>query len=162
MVLAQVLDSMIPSISGDGVGVGVEDMSRVVVVSGKVESSAGHDLTKLGDTSVLDLDITEAVEALLGDVSGEHAEGIEESERGLSVELVLEGADSQGRLGHGGGGKSGGRADAGCNDGRLHVGCGRDEIMRMRKVVVGTKCGGKHPSRSLLQTHNTCITIPYL
>jgi hypothetical protein len=42
---------------------------------------------------VLDLDVTEAVETLLGDITGEQAEGIEESKRGLGAELILEGVE---------------------------------------------------------------------
>merc|ERR1719416_331691 len=75
-------DDLALSLEGDGirsdqggntVGVGVEGVSGVVDGSGKVESGAGHNLTKegkLSDTSVLDLDVTEAVEAFLGGVSG--------------------------------------------------------------------------------------------
>jgi hypothetical protein len=108
---------------GDTVGEGVEGVTRVVDISGEVDSGAGHNLAQegeLGDTSVLDLDVTEAIESLLGNIAGEHAEGIEESERGLGAELVLEGADGRGGLCHGGGGKSGGGADEGGDDGRLH------------------------------------------
>ena len=50
------------------VGVGVEGVSGVVDGSCKVDSIAGYDLAKegkLGDTSVLNLNIAEAVEALL-------------------------------------------------------------------------------------------------
>ena len=53
---------------GKTVGVGVEGVSGVVDVTGEVDSGAGHDLSQegeLGDASVLDLDITEAVESLL-------------------------------------------------------------------------------------------------
>mmetsp|Transcript_26703 Transcript_26703/g.57414 ORF Transcript_26703/g.57414 Transcript_26703/m.57414 type:complete len:152 (-) Transcript_26703:51-506(-) len=110
---------------GNTVGEGVEGVSGVVNVSGKVESTTGHDLSqesKLTDTSVLDLDVTKAVETFLGDVSGEKAEGIEESKRSLGTKLVLEGADGRGGLGHRGRGESGGRADKGSDDSRLHVG----------------------------------------
>ncbi len=105
---------------GNAVGVGVEGITGVVDVSRKVDSGPGHDLAQegeLGDTSVLDLDVTEAVESLLGDITREHAEGIEEPERGLSAELVLESAHGRGGLGHGGWGESGGRADEGGDDG---------------------------------------------
>jgi hypothetical protein len=108
---------------GDAVGEGVKGVTGIVDVSRKVESSAGHDLAQegeLGNASVLDLDVTEAVEALLGDIAREHAEGVEETERGLGAELVLEGADGRGGLCHGGGGESGGGADEGSDDGRLH------------------------------------------
>ena len=63
---------------GNTVGEGVEGVTRVVDISRKVKSSTGHNLAKEGkltDTSVLDLDVTEAVETVLVDVSGEHAEG---------------------------------------------------------------------------------------
>jgi hypothetical protein len=105
---------------GNAVGVTVKGITGVVDVSRKVEPSASHDLAqkgKLGDASVLDLDVAEAVEALLGDITGEHAEGVEEPKRGLGAKLVLESADGQGSLGHGGRGKSGGRADEGGDDG---------------------------------------------
>ncbi|KAK1734406.1 putative chlorophyll a/b binding protein [Skeletonema marinoi] len=111
---------------GNSVGEGVEGISGVVDVSGEVDSGTGHNLAKegkLSDTSVLDLNITETVETFLGNVSGEQAEGIEESKRRLDTELILEGVQ-----GGGGGlvlgrGESGGRADKGSDDGRLHDGC---------------------------------------
>jgi hypothetical protein len=55
-----------------------------------VDSGAGDDLAeegKLGDTSVLDLDV--AVEAILVGTA-ELAEGIEEVKRSLGTELVFE------------------------------------------------------------------------
>ena len=130
-------DDLALSVEGDGigsdeggntVGEGVEGVSGVVDVSGKVESGTGDDLSeegKLSNTSVLDLYVTETVETLLGDISGEHAEGIEESKRGLGAKLILEGVQGGGGLGDGGRGESGGRADEGSDDGRLHywIGC---------------------------------------
>ena len=100
-------------------------MSGVVDVSGEVDSGAGDDLTqegKLSDTSVLDLNVTETVEALLGAVSGEHAEGIEESKRGLGTELILEGVEGGGGLANLGRGEGGGRGDGSGEDDGLH-GC---------------------------------------
>jgi hypothetical protein len=125
-------DDLALSLEGDGirsdqggntVGEGVEGVSSVVDVSGEVDSGTGDDLAKegkLSDTSVLDLNVTETVETLLCAVSGEHAEGIEESKRRLDTELILEGVQ-----GGGGGlvlgrGESGGRADKGSDDGGLH------------------------------------------
>ena len=111
--------------SGNTVGEGVEGVSGVVNASGEVDSGTGDDLAKegkLSDTSVLDLNVTEAVETLLGAVSGEHAEGIEESKRRLDTKLVLEGVEGGGGLAGLGRGESGGRADKGSDDGRLHVG----------------------------------------
>ena len=108
---------------GNTVGERVEGVSGVVDGSRKVDSSAGHNLAQegeLGDAPMLDLDVTEAVKALLGDVAREHAEGIKESERGLDAELVLEDVDGRGGLGHWGGGEGGGGANDGGNDGRLH------------------------------------------
>jgi hypothetical protein len=109
---------------GNTVGVRVERMSRVVDVSGKMDSSAGGDLAKEGkhtDTSVLDLDETKAVETVRFSISREHSEGIEESERSLGTELVLEGRSQSGggSLLHGRG-ESGGRSQKGCEDGELH------------------------------------------
>merc|ERR1719287_89946 len=112
---------------GNAVGEGVEGVAGVVNVAGEVEPGTGGDLAqegKLGDAAVLDLDVTETVEALLGAVTVEHAEGVVEPERGLGAELVLEGADGRGGLGRGGGGEGGGRADEGGEDGRLHDGNG--------------------------------------
>mmetsp|Transcript_3045 Transcript_3045/g.8595 ORF Transcript_3045/g.8595 Transcript_3045/m.8595 type:complete len:218 (-) Transcript_3045:42-695(-) len=75
-----------------------------------------------GDASVLDLDVTEAVELLLVSVSDE-AERIEESERGLGAELVLEGLDGGGAGGLLGRGEGGGGGDEGGDDDGLHFGC---------------------------------------
>mmetsp|Transcript_11608 Transcript_11608/g.24211 ORF Transcript_11608/g.24211 Transcript_11608/m.24211 type:complete len:205 (-) Transcript_11608:195-809(-) len=94
---------------GDGVGArdgspavgnGVEGGARVVDVSGKVDAVTGHDLAKEGklrDTSVLDLDVTEAIEPLLVSI-GEHTKGIEESKGGLGTELGIEGLEGSGGL----------------------------------------------------------------
>ena len=77
---------------------------------------------KLADTAVLDLDVTEAVEALLVGIL-KKAERIEEAEGGLGAELRLEGLE-----GGGGGtllGRSKGRGagDEGGNGSKLeHVG----------------------------------------
>merc|ERR1719287_74757 len=108
---------------GNAVGEGVEGVARVVDVAGEVEPGTGGDLAqegKLGDAAVLDLDVTETVEALLGAITVEHAEGVVEPERRLGAELVLEGADGRGGLGRRSGGEGGGRADEGSEDGRLH------------------------------------------
>jgi hypothetical protein len=85
-----------------------------------VDSGTGHDLaeeSKLGDTAVLDLDVSEAVETFLV-LSGELSEGVEESKRSLGTELILEGhAGGDRGLGLGGrregssGGKEGGKND---------------------------------------------------
>ena len=91
-------------------------MSGVVDVTGEVDSGVCHDLAQegeLGDASMLDLGVTKAVEALLGNTPGEHAKGIEESERRLGSELFLEGADGRGGFVHGGRGEGGGGADVG-------------------------------------------------
>ena len=79
----------------------VRELGSVVRnITGKTETSTGGDLSKegkLADTSVLDLDVTEAVESLLvGTI--QQAEGIEESKRGLGTELVLEGSKGGGGL----------------------------------------------------------------
>ena len=111
--------------SGNTVGEGVEGVSSVVNVSWKVDSSTGDNLSKegkLSNTSVLDLNVTETVETLLGAVSREHAEGIKESKRRLDSKLILESVEGGGGLAGRGRGESGGGADKGSDDGRLHVG----------------------------------------
>ena len=105
------------------IGEGVEGVSGVVNVSRKVESSTGHNLAeegKLTDTAVFDFNITEAVKTFLADISSEHAEGIVESERRLGAKLILEGANGRRGLGHGRRSESGGGADKGSDDSRLH------------------------------------------
>ena len=77
-----------------------------------MDTGTGDDVAqegKLGDASVLYLDVTEAVESLLVGAI-EQAEGIEEAERGLGSELGLEGVEGRGSLGRGGGGKGSGRS----------------------------------------------------
>jgi hypothetical protein len=101
-----------------------EGGSGVVNVSRKTDSSTGGDLSKegkLGDAAVLELDVTETVEALLVGII-EQSQRIEEAKRRLSTKLVLEGVEGGGGLAGLGGGESGGRADKGSDDGRLHVG----------------------------------------
>ena len=78
--------------AGDGgktIGEGVEGVTGEVDVAGKVDAGAGDDLAeegKLGDTAVLELDVTEALEAgLIGLV--EEAEGVVEAEGLLGTEL---------------------------------------------------------------------------
>ena len=106
------------------VRVGVERVSGVVNVSWKVDSSTGNNLAeegKLGDTAVLDLDVTEAIEAILV-FTGELSEGIEESKRRLGTELVLEGhAGGDGRLGLGSRREGSRGGEEGCKDNELHL-----------------------------------------
>jgi hypothetical protein len=98
--------------SGDTVGVRVEGVSGVVDGSGKVDSGTGHNLSeegKLADTSVLDLDVTKSVESLLGHITVEHSQRIEETKGGLRTKLVLEGVEGDGGLASLGRGEGGGR-----------------------------------------------------
>ena len=110
---------------GPTVGDGVEAGSRVVNVSGKVDSVTGDDLSKeskLGDTSVLELDITKTVEFLLVGI-GQKSQRIEESKRRLDSKLRLEGhVQGSGGLGHGRGSEGGGGTGKNGGDGELHVG----------------------------------------
>lgn len=118
---------------GNTVGEGVEGVSSVVDGSWKMDSGAGHNLAqegKLRDTSVLDLDVSEAVEALLGDVTREQAEGIEEPKWRLGTKLILEGGQRGGGLGDGGRREGGGGGDGGGEDDRLHGSTKEIEIMR--------------------------------
>jgi hypothetical protein len=99
-----------------------EGGSRVVNVSGKTDTSTGGDLAKegkLGDTSVLELNVTETVETLLVGII-KQSQRIEETKRRLGTKLVLEGVKGGGGLAGLGRGESGGRADDGSEDGRLH------------------------------------------
>jgi hypothetical protein len=108
---------------GDTVGVRGEGVTRVVNVSRKVDSGAGDDLSeegKLTDASVLDLDVTKAVEAFLV-FTRKLSEGIEESKRGLGTEFALEGhGEGAGLDGLLRGGESGGGGNKGGDDGGLH------------------------------------------
>ena len=66
---------------GNAVGEGVEGVAGVVDVAREVEAAAGGDLAEEGqltDAAVLDLDVPEAVKALLGDVAVEYAKGVVE------------------------------------------------------------------------------------
>jgi hypothetical protein len=79
---------------------GVEGISGVVNVSGKVNTSTVDDVSeesKLTNTSVLDLNITEAVETLLVSII-KKSKRIEESKRRLNSELSLESIESSGGL----------------------------------------------------------------
>eukprot|EP01083_Nonionella_stella_P050657 134672_1 len=109
---------------GPAVGVGVEGMSGRVDVSSEVSSGAGEDVTqegKLGNTSVLDLNVTEAVESLLVGLV-QKSKGIEESDRGLGTKLSLEGIEGGGGLAGHSRGKGGGRGGKGGEDSKLHHG----------------------------------------
>ena len=109
---------------GNTVGEGVKGMTGVVDVSRKVNSVTGHDLAKegkLADTAVLDLDVTEAVEALLVGII-EQTKGIEEAKRGLGSKLALEGVDGGGGFAGLGRGEGGGRSHKGGESGEFHHG----------------------------------------
>eukprot|EP00525_Craspedostauros_australis_P008678 CAMPEP_0198108092 /NCGR_PEP_ID=MMETSP1442-20131203/180_1 /TAXON_ID= /ORGANISM="Craspedostauros australis, Strain CCMP3328" /LENGTH=218 /DNA_ID=CAMNT_0043763293 /DNA_START=144 /DNA_END=800 /DNA_ORIENTATION=- len=74
-----------------------------------------------GDTSVLDLDETEALEVGLVAI-GDKAEWVEESEWSLGTELLLEGLDGGGASDLLGWGESSGGGDEGGEDAGLHGG----------------------------------------
>ena len=104
------------------VGVGVKGVAGIIDVTGKVSSRTSSDLSKEGklrNTSVLNLNITETVETfLVGTV--EQSQGIEEAKRRLGTKLTLKGVEGGGGLAGLGRGESGGGADKGSDDGRLH------------------------------------------
>ena len=107
---------------GPAVGEGVEGVSSIVNVSGKVDSGTSDDVTKeskLGDTSVLDLDVTETVESLLVSIV-KKAKRIKESERRLNTELILERSEGGGGLAGLGRCKGSSRGDSSGEDNRLH------------------------------------------
>jgi hypothetical protein len=87
-----------------------------------VNSSTGDDVSKeskLGDTSVLELNVTKTIEALLISVV-KKAKRIEESKRRLSSKLGLESLESSRGLRNLGGSKSGSRGDKGGKESELH------------------------------------------
>jgi hypothetical protein len=96
--------------------------ARVVNVSGETDPSLSDEVSddgEHGDTSVLDLDVTETVELLLVTV-GDQAEGIEESKRILGTKLIIERREAGGGGCLPGGGESSGGGDKGGEDGGLH------------------------------------------
>jgi len=110
--------------SSESVGVAIERVSGGINVSGKVDTGTGDDVTeesKLADASVLDLNVTETIEACLASLV-EESKGIEESERGLGTKLRLEGVKGGGGLSGLRRGKSGGRSHKGGEGSKLHHG----------------------------------------
>ena len=108
---------------GNTVRVRVEGVTRVVNVSWKVDSGTGDDVSKegqLGNTSVLDLNVTKTVEAFfVGSV--EQTKGIPETKRRLDTEFILESRSLQGGVGCLlGRGEGGGRSDKGGESKVLH------------------------------------------
>mmetsp|Transcript_9030 Transcript_9030/g.22384 ORF Transcript_9030/g.22384 Transcript_9030/m.22384 type:complete len:271 (-) Transcript_9030:41-853(-) len=107
---------------GPSVRVGVEGVSGLVDGSGKVDTVSGGDLSKEGkhtNAAVLDLDESETVELFLVTVFNE-SERIEESERRLGSEGILEGSQGGGGLALLDRSESGSRGDKGGNNGGLH------------------------------------------
>ena len=87
-----------------------------------MDSGAGGDLAEEGkhtDASVLDLYVSEAIEAFLV-LTAQLTEGVEETKGGLGTQFVLEGLEGGGGslLGHGG--KGGGAGEQGGEDSSLH------------------------------------------
>ena len=106
------------------VGEGIEGVSGLVDAARKVDAVAGDDLAeegKLTDAAVLDLDVTEAVEALLVGIL-KKAEGVEEAKGGLDSELGLEGLEGGGGGTLLGGGEGGGAGNEGGDGERLEHG----------------------------------------
>jgi hypothetical protein len=120
--------------SSPAVGDGVEGVSGVVNISGKVDTSTVDDVSeesKLANTSVLDLNITEAVETLLVSII-EKSKRIEESKRRLNSELSLECVKSGGGLSYLGRCKCSSRRKEGGED-KLHFDCCKLYIVRISK-----------------------------
>ena len=88
------------------------------------------------DTSMLNLNVTEMFKTLLGDIFGEHAEGIKESKSRLGTKLILKGVEGGGGIGHRGRGKGGGRANDDGDDCRLHYWNELNKNMRLAVFVV--------------------------
>jgi len=127
--------------SGKSIGVGVEGAIGGDV-SGKVVSSTGDEVSnegKLGNTSVLELDVTKTVECLLVGTVKE-AKGIPESKRSLGTKFALEGVKGGGGLANLSGGKGGGGGDGGGKDNRLHGGNSKEgEFVRRRGVLAACR-----------------------
>ncbi len=107
---------------GPSVRVGGEGVTGVVDGSRKVDTVTGGDLSEEGkhtDASVLDFDVSETVELFLVTVFNE-SERIEESERRLGSEGILEGSQGGGGLALLDRSESGSRGDKGGNNGGLH------------------------------------------
>jgi hypothetical protein len=143
-----------PAIGGDGVGaeesiksigIRVEGISGGVNITGDVHSSTGDDVTqegKLADTSVLDLDVTKAIEAGLAGIV-EQAEGVEETKRRLGTKLTLEGVEGGGGLAGLGRGKCGGGGGKSGEGGKLHHGGVCEIVTSDRKLWLDRECGGR-------------------
>mmetsp|Transcript_2474 Transcript_2474/g.3911 ORF Transcript_2474/g.3911 Transcript_2474/m.3911 type:complete len:244 (-) Transcript_2474:34-765(-) len=107
---------------GNTVRVGLEGVTRHVNVSWKVDTTTGGDLSeesKLTDTSVLDLDVTETVELFLVTI-GDKSQRIEESKRGLGTKLVLKGVEGRSLGGRLGWSESNSGGEEGGDDDRFH------------------------------------------
>jgi len=109
--------------SGPSIGDRVEGSSIIRDVSREVDTSTSDDVSKeskLGDTAVLELNVTKTVEAgLVGII--EETEGVEESKRRLGTEFGFEGLEGGRGLGNLGRSEGGGRGGKGGDDGELHV-----------------------------------------
>ena len=110
---------------------GVVDVTRETdsVLLDEVSNDGKH-----GDTSVLDLDVTETVELLLVSISN-HAERVEEAKRRLGSELVLEGLQGGGLGGLLGRGEGGGGGEEGGEDGKLHLDNCSKNVRRGEKLT---------------------------
>ena len=110
---------------GEPIRNGREGGAVVVNVAWETDSGLSNEVSnngKHGDTSVLELDISETVELRLVTI-GNEAERIEESKWGLGAEFILEGverSDLGGRLSWR---KGGGGGKKGSNDDTLHCEC---------------------------------------
>ena len=115
--------------------------SGVVDVSWKVDSGLVDkvsDNTKHTDTSVLDLDVTKAVETLLGGITRKKSKRIEESKWRLGTKFILKGVVKSGR-GDGllGRSESSGGGDKGGKDGGLHFVLTNIKIVRELRKTEG-------------------------
>ena len=110
---------------GESVRDGCKAGAMVVNVSWESDSGFGNEVAdngKHGDTSVLELDVSETVELRLVTI-GNEAERIEETKRGLGSKFTIKrvnGSDLGGSLGWR---KGGGGCEEGCNDNTLHCEC---------------------------------------